>query len=96
MKYDTSVELFVIKDTVAEDIGPIFQAKNEKVAVREFRRMFLDNPHLMDFQLWRVGYLTKDMELIPEVHFIADGAMFYCPEDEIASQPETLKMEDVK
>lgn len=65
-----TIELYVIRDVVADDVGPVFQAKNEGVALRQYRNVLKDlNPAISrhEFELWRVGYFSDKMELIPEL-----------------------------
>lgn len=69
-KKEESVQLFVLFDLLAEEPGPIFQAVNEKVAGRKFKELIMQAAYKEDFVLYRVGYFTKDMELIPELHLI--------------------------
>jgi hypothetical protein len=49
-------QLYCIKDIVANEAGPIFQAKNDGVAIRNYVAMCMEN-HLSadEFILYRVG-----------------------------------------
>lgn len=50
--------LYVVYDNVAKESGPIFQAKNDDVAVRNFSRMLSDEKVLnpADYNLIRLGW----------------------------------------
>ena len=40
------VNIYTIYDVVAKECGPIYQAKNHDVAVRGFRSLISDTPHV--------------------------------------------------
>lgn len=65
-----TVELYVIKDIVADDIGPIFQAKNEKTAWRQMQYLLKDVSQPGDYELYRIGFLQSDMVLISDIQKI--------------------------
>lgn len=48
--------IYTIFDQVAQQSGPVFQAVNDGVAQRQFKRV-LDQPGIVadDFQLWCIG-----------------------------------------
>lgn len=50
------MRIYVIKDTVAEECGPLFEAKNDAVAIRSFENLRKNQPNPDDFSLWEVGY----------------------------------------
>ena len=54
--------LYVVFDKLAKEAGPIFEAKNDDVAVRNFKRMLQENKSLQvaEFDLVRIG--TFDSE----------------------------------
>lgn len=49
--------LYSIVDTVAEEFGPIFHAKNDGVAIRNYRNFLKDNPTVnpLEVELVKVG-----------------------------------------
>lgn len=57
--------LYSVKDTVADDFGPVFQAKNDGVAFRQLRNMFktsgVINPN--EYELWCVCKIFDDMSI---------------------------------
>lgn len=67
---DVVKELYVIRDIVADEFGPVFEAKNEGTAKREFLRVIEKVYNPRDYVLIRIGYLDKSMNLIPEIHII--------------------------
>jgi hypothetical protein len=58
------MSLYAVFDKVAEESGPIFQAKNDLVALRNFQHLIQDqrlNPE--DYQLfWLAYYDTEHMD----------------------------------
>lgn len=51
--------LYVIYDTVAEDRGPIFEAKTVGVALRQFYELISKSTTPNDFELIRIGWAGK-------------------------------------
>lgn len=49
------MELFRIKDVVAKEFGPIYEAKNKGVAQRQFMQVMQDKPYPDDYKLYHVG-----------------------------------------
>lgn len=47
--------LYTIKDTVAEEAGPVFQAINDGVAIRRTIQLLIDVPDSEEYKLYRVG-----------------------------------------
>jgi hypothetical protein len=70
--------LYVIYDRVAEESGPIFEAKNDLVADRNFKKLLSEHKTELsnDFKLLRIGTFDHETngvqgELIPvEVEFL--------------------------
>ena len=63
--------IYVIYDKVALQSGPVFEARNDGVAYRNFKR-FLDNEvtveYVDDYKLLFVGSINHDSsELVPEI-----------------------------
>lgn len=69
-----TIELYVVRDKVARDVGPVFEAKNEAVAVRSYKSMLASHKFPEDFQLHRIGYLMVsddgNTELVPELYIV--------------------------
>lgn len=65
------MELYVIYDKVADETGPIFEAKNSSVALRNVAHVLKDSC-LTDYKLIKIGSYSHDgvQELIPLVGFI--------------------------
>lgn len=60
--------LYTLKDLVAEECAPIFEANNDGVAMRMFQHTAIEQqiPH-DDFRLIRIGRIDKTTgEIIPE------------------------------
>lgn len=72
MIMDNVRELYVVKDVVAEQFGPIYEAPNIGVAQRNFRNLIKDTACPNDFELYRIGYLDDKMNLIPEIVCFTD------------------------
>lgn len=64
------LELYSVFDRVAEDYGPIFQAKNVGVAVRSFHNLMSQVKDINEYDLVRIGYLYHDMTLESSKHTI--------------------------
>jgi hypothetical protein len=64
------VNLYVVFDKVLNECGPVFQAKNDSVALRQCRLMFQrENVGILDdFELYFVGSL--DNETMKFVHSV--------------------------
>lgn len=63
-------ELYVIKDLVADEFGPVYEATNRAVALRQFRQAIAKSPYPDDFELYCIGYVDEDMKITPEVEII--------------------------
>lgn len=75
------VNLYVIKDTVAEECGPVFSAINDGVAIRQLCILMHDVFNVADYLLLCVGRMdTSSCEVEPchyEVDFISQYVL-YC------------------
>lgn len=49
------VYLYSVYDRVAAEYGPIFQAKSDKVAKRQYKQLMASNPNKTDYELVQVG-----------------------------------------
>jgi hypothetical protein len=72
------IYLYVIHDRVSKRSGPIFEAVNDEVAMRNYQRMFLSDELLseQDFTLMKIGeydhYLNVGTLYDEDVIVIAD------------------------
>ena len=59
------MHLYVIRDKVAEECGPVFAAVNDGIACRQYRQLLSGCPDIMDYQLQKVGdYDTVTGEVV--------------------------------
>lgn len=60
------MNLYVIHDRVAQESGPVFEAKNDAVAVRNMRNTLLENQAAkpLEFALLRVGTINHETSVI--------------------------------
>ena len=56
--------LYTIYDKVAEETGPLFEAKSDAVASRSARTLLAEVQTVDDFKLLRVGYSDKTTGMI--------------------------------
>lgn len=58
--------LYVIMDKVAKDSGPIFEAKNDGVALRAYHGLLSGDSSLFkdEYDLYKVGYINKETMII--------------------------------
>ena len=62
------VNIYTIYDSVAKECGPIYQAKNHDVAVRDFRSLISDTPNVnpLDYDLYCLGeFDTEKCSFVP-------------------------------
>lgn len=55
---------YVIYDRTAEESGPVFEAKNDGIALRNFQLMLEDKPFAEDYVLLCVGSIDHDTSVI--------------------------------
>ena len=73
-----TVNLYSIYDNVAEESGPIFQAKNDKVAYRQFCNLVTDPDKRSEYRLYALGqFFTESVEVKPH----PEAVEIYKPED---------------
>lgn len=60
--------IYVIRDKVAEESGPIFEAKNDSVAYRQYVSLIEKSDHQGDFDLLCVGDYDHEEDVLQ--HFI--------------------------
>jgi len=60
--------LYSIRDTVAEDFGPIFQAPNHATARRNYNNLLVSVPDTIkeDYQLFHIGYFDTSLGIIEQ------------------------------
>ena len=65
--------LYTIYDRVAMEAGPVFECKNDEVAVRNYHQVIQQNVVSPgDFILYRIGeFITDPINLMPESHPVA-------------------------
>ncbi|AXL14638.1 nonstructural protein [Microviridae sp.] len=52
--------IYSIFDSVGGFYSPVFQAENDKHAIRMFSEAFADRSHLADYTLWKLGTFDPD------------------------------------
>lgn len=65
------MKLYSIRDRLAQEFAPIFEAKNDEVADRVVRQLMAKSPglNLSDFELYRLGSFSyTDGFLDPEIN----------------------------
>lgn len=71
-----TVNYYSIVDQVADEFGPLFGAKNDDVAVRQFKQLLaserVTNP--ADYELWIIGkFDAEEGTFTPDTHFVDFG-----------------------
>lgn len=56
--------LYVIYDRIADDSGPVFQAKNDEVACRQVVRTLASTWNPQDYQLLRIGKVESNGQAV--------------------------------
>lgn len=56
--------LYVVYDKVAEESGPIFEAKNDGVAQRASNTMLENTPRKYEFELWSLGNIDHETTIL--------------------------------
>lgn len=80
--------LYSIKDKIANEFGPIFQAKNDGVAKRMYSQT-LQGDHVVyadDYSLWSVGEFDVETGVIS-----VDKRLVYEPKSEIVKAGEAVE-----
>ena len=54
------IGLYSVKDVVAEELGPVFMAVNDGVALRSFSKLIQDVPEPQEYELYSVGVFKPD------------------------------------
>lgn len=59
-----TMKLYTIRDNIAEEFGPVFVAKNDNVAKRQFINLIQENQiNITDYTLWYVGDFYTEMDV---------------------------------
>lgn len=77
----SKVKLYVVRDLVAGECGPVFSAVNDGVAVRQSCQLLHTVIDVNDYALIRVGTIDTDsMEIIPDYHEVDFRSVYavYC------------------
>lgn len=63
------MNLYVIYDRVAQESGPVFEAKNDGIAVRQMRNVLSENPASkpLEYQLLNVGTIDHETNVITPI-----------------------------
>lgn len=62
------INVYCIYDKVAEEAGPLFQAVNDKIAMRQFKQLGIPESLQKDYSLHRIAtYDSKSMEVVSEI-----------------------------
>lgn len=80
------MQLYTIFDLVAEESGPIFEAKNDAVSLRKYNlNIQKDGINTAEFKLYRVGEIDHDTnEIIPS------------PPEEVSPKLSLVEIEEEK
>ena len=63
------MQIYAIRDFVAHESGPLFEAKNDEVALRQFDRLVKDSENRNDFELFCVGSYDHESDiLLPQTY----------------------------
>jgi len=65
--------LYAIRDRAAEETGPLFHAKNDAVAVRQFQQLTKDSPYVADMKLLFFGTFnhdTSDLDVLTQPYVV--------------------------
>lgn len=80
------VGLYCIYDKIAQESGPVFQAKNDDVAVRATCSLLSDTVSIDDYILYRIAGFDSDNHIIDDCDVkVVDYEIVYL------SQKETLE-----
>ena len=63
---EPTMSLYTVYDRLAQESGPVFEAKNDAVAMRGYRKMLGDNINPEEYRLLKVGKINhRTQELTP-------------------------------
>ena len=68
------MNLYVVYDKIAGECGPVFEAKNDGVAMRQYRHLINENPTFIqdDFSLMQVGTIDRESMIIEPGQLLLD------------------------
>ena len=62
-------KLYVVRDLVAGEAGPVFTAKNDGIAIRQTCQLLHGCIDVNDYALYQVGTIdTEEMEILPKLN----------------------------
>ena len=65
-------KLYVVRDWVADEVGPVFTAKNDGIAIRQTCQLLHGCIDVNDYALFQVGTIdTEKMEILPGIKEIS-------------------------
>ena len=65
-------KLYVVRDLVAGEAGPVFTAKNDGIAIRQTCQLLRGCIDINDYALFQVGTIdTEEMEILPDIKEIS-------------------------
>lgn len=63
---EPTMSLYTVYDRLAQESGPVFEAKNDAVAMRGFRKMLGDSINPEEYRLLKIGKINHcNQELTP-------------------------------
>lgn len=78
MRLKMQVKLYVIRDMVAGESGPVFTAKNDGLAIRQACQLMTGVIDISDYALYSIGMFdTESMELSDKVPYEIDFTIIY-------------------
>jgi len=72
-------KLYVVRDLVAGEAGPVFTAKNDGIAIRQTCMLLHECEciDINDYALFQVGTIdTEEMEILPEIKQISFDQLY--------------------
>lgn len=79
--------LYVIFDRVAQESGPVFEAKNDGVARRQYEQASANQPYAHEMMLLRIGEVDHELNKVTPV-FPAVEVSVTNPETWIEEDPD--------
>lgn len=76
--------IYVVFDRIAEESGPIFEAKNDAVALRQFRRMQQEHP---------VDWSEFDLYCLGEVDHVINSITAFATGEKVEATMSIVEME---
>ena len=77
-------KLYVVRDLVAGEAGPVFTAKNDGIAIRQTCQLLHGCIDVNDYALYQVGTIdTEEMEIQPEIKQISFEQLYSFYKDKL-------------